>query len=237
MTTITENNTDVLIKLKDTDITNIKTIESFTPGTCDTCDYGEKYLYDVKFETADNQEFNLNFDNRSSFTIADFTKLIIENLDYYQNMTFTEFKQELDDYLDRNVKDIQAKLSNNEKLTSYQPEFANKDVYALVQDVSQKETKVLWDIRGSKHTNDELISGKAQEMNRTAIKIISNGQPTYEHATYHQLREVPRSTYSGNKQLSIVRDTFKHVQHQMNLSDYNLQKSLSELKQDKNLQL
>ena len=139
--------------------------------------------------------------------------------------------------MDRNVKDIQAKLSNNEKLTSYQPEFANKDVYALVQDVSQKETKVLWDIRGSKHTNDELISGKAQEMNRTAIKIISNGQPTYEHATYHQLREVPRSTYSGHTQLSIVRDTFKHLPHQMNLSDYNLQKSLSELKQDKNLQL
>lgn len=51
MTTITENNTDVLIKLKDMDITNIKTIESFTPGTCDTCDYGEKYLYNVKFET------------------------------------------------------------------------------------------------------------------------------------------------------------------------------------------
>lgn len=75
-----------------------------------------------------------------------------------------------------------------------------------------------------------------RKLGRTAIKIVENGVPTYANASADQLREIPNSTVSASKQASIIRDTYKYVQGQMDLSDYNLQKSLQEIEQSNTLE-
>lgn len=113
--------------------------------------------------------------------------------------------------------------------TPAKPYFANKDVYAFVQDPTEVRTKVTWDVRNHKDANDELISDQAERWGRTAIKVVEKGVPTYVNASADQLREIPRLTQSMNYQSSIVRDTYQYVQKGLDLSDYNLQQSLGEL--------
>lgn len=162
-------------------------------------------------------------------------------------MDYTEFKEEMKDSEDRKFSDIKQKLNPQEKVETRtqdsprenqeaKPYFAKKDVYALVKDPSQFITKVTWDVRNSKSTNDEVISQQAENWGRIAIKIVENGVPTYANASADQLREIPNSTVSASKQASIIRDTYKHVQGQMDLSDYNLQKSLQEIEQNNTLE-
>lgn len=245
---------EILIPLSDTDIINLEVKEAYIPGNCETCDYGQNYIQDIRFEAADDRSFALEFENPNSYPISvtEFTQLLLNNLERYRELDYTEFKEEMKDLEDRKFSDIKQKLKpqyvdeqdvNDQEIDEEQiekrittPYFANKDVYALVKDPSQFITKVTWDVRNSKSTNDEVISQQAESWGRTAIKIVENGVPTYANTSADQLREIPNSTVSASKQASIIRDTYKYVQGQMDLSDYNLQKSLQEIEQSNTLE-
>lgn len=92
-------------------------------------------------------------------------------------------------------------------------------------------TKVLWDVRNSKDSNDEAISALADSWGRTAVKIIERGVLCYQDTSADQLREIPYATWSANYQSSIIRDTYNKVQKGLDLADYNLQMSVNDLTQ------
>lgn len=245
---------DIYIPLNDTDIINLEVTEAYVPSTCETCDYGQNYIQDIRFEAADDRSFALEFQNPNNYpiSVSEFTQLLLNNLERYRDMDYTEFKDEMKDLEDRKFSDIKQKLNpqeveeqdvNNQEVDEEQieknittPYFANKDVYALVKDPTKFITKVTWDVRNTKETNDEAISDQAERWGRTAIKIVENGVPTYTNASADQLREIPNSTVSATKQPSIIRDTYKYVQNELNLADYNLQKSLSEMEHTNTLE-
>ena len=249
-----KTNQEIYIPLYDTDIVNLEVTEAYIPGNCETCDYGQNYIQDIRFEAADDRSFALKFENPNSYpiSVSEFTQLILNNLERYREMDYTEFKEEMKDLEDRKFSDIKQKLNpqeieeqsvNDQEVDEEQieknittPYFANKDVYALVKDPTKFITKVTWDVRNTKDTNDEAISDQAERWGRTAIKIIENGVPTYTNASADQLREIPKSTVSASKQPSIVRDTYNYVQKGLDLSDYNLQNSLRELTQTNTLE-
>lgn len=249
-----KSDADVYIPLSDTDIINLEVTEAYVPSTCETCDYGQNYIQDIRFEAADDRSFALKFENPNSYpiSVSEFTQLILNNLERYRELDYTAFKEEMKDLEDRKFSDIKQKLNpqdveeqsvNDQEVDEEQieknittPYFANKDVYALVKDPTKFITKVTWDVRNTKDTNDEAISDQAERWGRTAIKIVENGVPTYTNASADQLREIPNSTVSAAKQPSIIRDTYKYVQNELNLADYNLQKSLSELEHTNTLE-
>lgn len=124
-----------------------------------------------------------------------------------EDRKFSDIKQKL------NPQDVEEQSVNDQEVDEEQieknittPYFANKDVYALVKDPTKFITKVTWDVRNTKDTNDEAINDQAERWGRTAIKIVENGVPTYTNASADQLREIPNSTVSAAKQPSIIRD-------------------------------
>ena len=162
-------------------------------------------------------------------------------------MDYVDFKAEMKDLEYRSYPDIkrslngeepeqedtfeQEEIAEPEPTTQKQPFFAKKDVYALVKDPTETRTKVLWDVRNSKDSNDEAISQLADSWGRTAVKIVERGVPCYQDASADQLREIQHMTMSVNYQSSIIRDTYNKVQKGLDLADYNLQKSVNDLAQ------
>lgn len=52
---MSKSNNKVYIPLSDTNIVNLAVREDFFPGNCDTCEYGQKYVQDVRFEAEDDR--------------------------------------------------------------------------------------------------------------------------------------------------------------------------------------
>lgn len=244
-----KTNDTIFIPLNDTNIVNLAVTETFIPGTCDTCDFGQNYLQDIRFEADDDRSFAIEFEDSDYYpvSVSEFTQLILNNLDRYRDMDYVDFKSEMKDLEDRSYSDIKRSLNGEEPeqeelfeqeerveqepTTQKQPFFAKKDVYALVKEPTETRTKVLWDVRNSKDSNDEAISALADSWGRTAVKIIERGVPCYQDASADQLREIPYATWSANYQSSIIRDTYNKVQKGLDLADYNLQMSVNDLTQ------
>ena len=108
------------------------------------------------------------------------------------------------------------------------PIMAKKDVYALVKDPNDVRTKVLWDVRKHKASNDDAVIQLGEDWGRTVVKLVENGQPLYQNATGDQLASIPSMTLSQNFQASVIRDTLKYVQKGLSLDEYKLQSSLDE---------
>lgn len=245
---MTTDNT-IFIPLNDTNIVNLAVTETYQPGYCETCDYGQRYLQDIRFEADDDRSFAIEFEDASYYpvSVAEFTQLILNNLDRYRDMDYVDFKAEMKDLEDRSYSDINRSLNGEEPeqeelfeqeerveqepTTQKQPFFTKKDVYALVKEPTETRTKVLWDVRNSKDSNDEAISALADSWGRTAVKIIERGVPCYQDASADQLREIPYATWSADYQSSIIRDTYNKVQKGLDLADYNLQMSVNDLTQ------
>lgn len=250
-----KTNDTIFIPLNDTNIVNLAVTETFIPGTCDTCDFGQNYLQDIRFEADDDRSFAIEFEDSGYYpiSVSEFTQLILNNLDRYRDMDYVDFKAEMKDLEDRSYSDIKRSLNSEEpeqeleqddnieqeevieqEQTSVKPKqsfFANKDVYALVKDPTETRTKVLWDVRNTKDSNNEAISQLADSWGRTAVKIVERGVPCYQNASADQLREIPQTTLSVNYQSSIIRDTYNKVQKGLNLADYDLQASVNDLVQ------
>ena len=246
----------IFIPLNDTNIVNLAVTETYQSGYCDTCDIGQNYLQDIRFEAEDDRSFAIEFEDGDYYpvSVSEFTQLILNNLDRYRDMDYIDFKAEMKDLEDRSYSDIKRSLTGEEpeqeddialeeivepeqaSVKPKRPFFANKDVYALVKDPSETRTKVLWDVRNSKDSNDEAISQLADSWGRTAVKIMERGVPCYQDAWADQLREIPHTTLSVNYQSSIIRDTYNKVQKGLDLADYNLQASVNNLAQVDELQ-
>ena len=109
------------------------------------------------------------------------------------------------------------------------PIMVKKDVYALVKDPNDVRTKVLWDVRKHKKSNDDAVIQLGEDWGRTVVKLVENGQPLYQNATGDQLASIPATTLSQNFQASVIRDTLKYVQNGLSLDEYKLQSSFDDI--------
>lgn len=86
---------DALLTLKDAVIIDIKTDSDYSPGYCDTCDIGEEYVSIVNF-TCKNETQNFVVEYTSSLTEpinhAAFIRMILSNIEKFEQMTLEEFK-------------------------------------------------------------------------------------------------------------------------------------------------
>ena len=84
-----------LIKLKDTSIVQIECDQDYSGGYCDTCDIGESYINDVEFTTSEGDEFTVCFVGDFDYMISEakLIRVLLANLDKFEEMTFDEFKQ------------------------------------------------------------------------------------------------------------------------------------------------
>ena len=125
-----------------------------------------------------------------------------------------------------NLPTIPDKVATNREAL---PIMAKKDVYALVKDPNDVRTKVLWDVRKHKESNDDAVIQLGEDWGRTVVKLVENGQPLYQNATGDQLASIPSMTLSQNFQASVIRDTLKYVQNGLSLDEYKLQSSLDDI--------
>lgn len=125
-----------------------------------------------------------------------------------------------------NLPTIPDKGHNNREVL---PIMVKKDVYALVKDPNDVRTKVLWDVRKHKESNDDAVIQLGEDWGRTVVKLVDNGQPLYQNATGDQLASIPSMTLSQNFQASVIRDTLKYVQNGLSLDEYKLQSSLDDI--------
>ena len=102
MTTTKWNSWDTfenpIITLKDAVVTSIDYDQDFTPGQCDTCDYGNEYVQNITIDIHkpdfEYESVEITFENSSSFSIniAKLIQMLIKNLDVFKEMTTDEFK-------------------------------------------------------------------------------------------------------------------------------------------------
>lgn len=102
MTTTKWNSWDAfenpIITLKDAIVTSIDYNQDFTPGHCDTCNYGDEYVQEITIDIYkpdfEYESVEITFENSSSFSInvAKLIQMLIKNLDVFKEMTAEEFK-------------------------------------------------------------------------------------------------------------------------------------------------
>ena len=94
---------DSLLTLKDAVITDIKTDSDYIRGYCDTCDIGEEYISIVNFEFEDaTQNFVVEYTSSliEPLNHAAFIRMILINIDRFEQMTLEEFKTFFEDLQD-----------------------------------------------------------------------------------------------------------------------------------------
>ena len=94
---------DALLNLKDAVVTNIETDSDYSGGYCDTCDIGEEYISIVNFEFEDaTQNFVVEYTSSLIEPInhAAFIRMILINIDRFEQMTLEEFKIFFEDLQD-----------------------------------------------------------------------------------------------------------------------------------------
>ncbi len=94
---------DALLTLKDAVITDIETDSDYSRGYCDTCDIGEEYISIVNF-TCKNETQNFVVEYTSPLTEpinhAAFIRMILSNIERFEQMTLEEFKIFFEDLQD-----------------------------------------------------------------------------------------------------------------------------------------
>jgi hypothetical protein cdifQCD_20081 len=130
---------------------------------------------------------------------------------------------------DKGVSNLPTIPDKGGKTREALPIMVKKDVYALVKDPNDVRTKVLWDVRKHKESNDDAVIQLGEDWGRTVVKLVENGQPLYQNATGDQLASIPATTLSQNFQASVIRDTLKYVQNGLSLDEYKLQSSFDDI--------
>lgn len=102
MTTTKWNSWDAfenpIITLKDAIVTSIDYDQDFTPGHCDTCNYGDEYVQEITIDVYtpdyDYKPIEITFESelRFSINVAKLIQMLIKNLDIFKEMTTEEFK-------------------------------------------------------------------------------------------------------------------------------------------------
>ena len=90
-----QETTTTLIQLQDDRVVRIEVDSSYTPSTCDTCDYGQAYIQNLiltfekngvaKYEFKDSEDYVFN-EARMIFFLTN-------NIDQFKEMTFLKFDQ------------------------------------------------------------------------------------------------------------------------------------------------
>ena len=87
-----------IITLKDAVVTSIDYDQDFTPGHCDTCNYGDEYIQNITIDVYKPdfkyESIEITFENEFHFSInvAKLIQMLIKNLDVFKEMTLVEFK-------------------------------------------------------------------------------------------------------------------------------------------------
>lgn len=102
--------------------------------------------------------------------------------------------------------------------------FEKKDVYAISKHPEDPNAKTYFEIRKHMDTNDQLMATKAYDQVKSAVKLVECGTPVYKGASAEQLQEIPQKNGYANEPVSLVKDTFEHVQHNKSLGEQSLDK-------------
>ena len=97
--------------------------------------------------------------------------------------------------------------------------FEKKDVYAISKRPEDPEAKTYFEIRKHMDHNDQLMGTKAYDQIKSAVKLVECGLPVYAKATAEQLQEIPQKNGYADAPVSLVQDTFKHVQKNKSLGE------------------
>lgn len=87
-----------IITLKDAVVTSIDYDQDFTPGQCDTCNYGDEYVQNITIDVYkpdfEYESVEITFEHSFHFPInvAKLIQMLIKNLDVFKEMTTDEFK-------------------------------------------------------------------------------------------------------------------------------------------------
>lgn len=109
---------DALLTLKDAVVIDIKTDSDYSPGYCDTCDIGEEYVTIVNFTFQNKtQNFVVEYSSELFEPInhAAFIRMILSNIDRFEQMTVEEFKiffEDLQDSDDEESSEFYEAVSN-----------------------------------------------------------------------------------------------------------------------------
>lgn len=103
--------------------------------------------------------------------------------------------------------------------------FEKKDVYAISKHPEDPNAKTYFEIRKHMDTNDQLMATKAYDQVKSAVKLVECGTPVYKDATAEQLQAIPQKNGYANEPVSLVKDTFEHVQHNKSLGDQPVRSS------------
>ena len=90
-----EQETTTLIQLQDDRVVRIEVDSSYTPSTCDTCDYGKAYIQNLILTFGKNGVARYEFKNSEdyAFNEARMMFLLTNNIDQFKGMSFKEFNQ------------------------------------------------------------------------------------------------------------------------------------------------
>ena len=88
-----QETTATLIQLIDDRVTRIDIDSSYTPSTCDTCDYGQAFIQNITltFEDHGVKEYRFEDSHEYAFNEARMIFFLTNNIDQFKEMTFDEF--------------------------------------------------------------------------------------------------------------------------------------------------
>lgn len=110
-----------IITLKDAVVTSIDYDQDFTPGQCDTCNYGDEYVQNITIDVYkpdfEYESVEITFEDSFSFPInvAKLIQMLIKNLDIFKEMTTAEFKtfmESLPQHLDEDSDKFYDQIEN-----------------------------------------------------------------------------------------------------------------------------
>ena len=90
-----QETTTTLIQLQDDRVVRIEVDASYTPGTCDTCDYGKAYIQNLILTFEKNGVARYEFKDSEDYVFNEARMIffLTNNIDQFKEMTFLKFDQ------------------------------------------------------------------------------------------------------------------------------------------------
>lgn len=215
-----------------------------------TCNITECFIEDHSQVKGDVSLYDCMLYDSSAFDNVSLRWCLLANHATVKGYTWTERRvfDFVDDHYVKNYEDLLRERdaivrpsdepqSANDNVANVEPVDAstrlqNKDVYAIVDDPDNQNSRLFWvvlDHGDGVDVNDDKASQLAVSWARTAVKVLVDGQPLIDGVSEEELSLVPSNDRHGNVHPNFVSETFHQVQGGLSLEDYDLQRSINQL--------
>lgn len=216
-----------------------------------TCNITECFIEDHSQVKGDVSLYDCMLYDSSAFDNASLRWCLLANHATVKGHTWTERRvfNFVDDYY---VKDYEGLLrerdaivrpsdepqsandvsANNAESSDASSRLQNKDVYAIVDDPDNQNSRLFWvvlDHSDGVDVNDDKATQLADSWARVAVKVVVDGQPLIDGVSEEELSHVPSNDRHGTVHPNLIAETFHQVQGGLDLEDYNLRRSINEL--------